>query len=129
MKLLSLVTIVAALFLSINLSAEEESYYSSCYGVDTSPFSFESCVNGNFRTANRDFNTYVRSCYSPDRNPFSYESCVNGNFRTLSTKVSGYLSHCYGVDSSPFSFESCVNRNFRELQRASNNEWIEDEEY
>lgn len=106
------------LILSIPLLAtDSEGFYTSCYGFERSPNSFESCVNSNFRYAGRDFGVFVGSCYGADYSPSSYESCVNSNFRTLDRASNSFLTACYGATYSPFSFESCVNSNFRSLNK------------
>ncbi len=117
--------------LSITASANEEvksiSYVSHCSNFATSgqpvSYSFSSCINNNFHSLGREFDSpvYTSYCSNIGRSvSFSFISCINNNFRTLARALDStvYISNCASYDSNRLSpsFVSCANNNFRRIQ-------------
>ncbi len=112
-----------------SLMAEDKVYLSNCYNYisDNDPvsFSYESCVNRNFRTSGREMNgLYLSTCINFDRNEVSssFTYCINSNFSSiaLNLKDRPYLLNCYNFSPKrlDISFINCVNRNFKIVGRA-----------
>ena len=84
-------------------------------------FSYENCVNRNFRQINWELELPHNHCvnYGNTVNPnFTY--CIERNFERIEREIdSFYLRWCqnYGPTLS-YIFQSCVNDNFRKIDRA-----------
>lgn len=88
-------------------------------------YSYESCVNRNFQTVERELENkvYMQYCSNfGDEVQYSYTSCINRNFRNIERELNVFLSFCsnFSRDELDYSFQSCVNRNFREISRELN---------
>ena len=111
------------IFVFLLSSSVQAIYLSPCYNYgDQVSFSFESCINRNFRDIDHalDRRVWPQHCFaSQGRADFSFVSCINRNFRYVENVLGRiYLEHCYNSNEQvTFGFESCVNRNFRSIER------------
>lgn len=102
--------------------ANQKAFFSYCSNFgDGVSFSFSSCVNRNFREAQRELGGFYSHCSNfGDEVSFSYISCIQSNFRSVERNADGslYLSYCSNFDRDRlgFSFVSCVNSNFRSIE-------------
>lgn len=95
--------------------------YCSHFGSGVS-YSFQSCINSNFSTVQRELGGYFSYCSNFGTEvDYGFTSCINQGFREavrlLENRV--YLSDCYNFDRKnlDFGFISCVNSNFSSIQR------------
>ncbi len=125
--MLSLICFGLSLTISANEELETSSYVSYCTNFATSgqpvSYSFSSCINRNFNSLGREFDSpvYTSYCSNIGRSvSFSFVSCINNNFRTLARALDRaiYLPNCASYDSNRLSpsFVSCANSNFRRIQ-------------
>jgi len=107
--------------------SSEKSYVSYCsnysYGNQAVSYAFSSCVNTNFNSLGRDFDTpiYISYCSNFGNTvSYSFVSCINNNFSRLARELnrSIYLPHCgnYNQNELSYSFISCANDNFRRIK-------------
>lgn len=101
-----------------------QSCYNHTFGNDAVSFSYQSCINSNFREIERNIDEPIFLSYCSnigDRVSFSFTSCINRNFSEVERKLGQpiFLSHCtnFSQDRLDFSYESCVRRNFSEVER------------
>lgn len=101
-----------------------QSCYNHTFGNEAVSFSYQSCLNSNFREIERNIDEpiFLQYCSNiGDRVSFSFTSCVNRNFREVERKLDQpvFLQHCsnFRPDTLDFSYESCVRRNFSEVER------------
>lgn len=127
--------ILSLLFLGFSVSiqaSEDKAYVSHCSnftsGNQAVSYSFSSCVNNNFNSLGRDFESPVYTSYCSNFGnsvSYSFISCINNNFSTLARALdrSIYISHCgnYSSDELSYSFVSCANNNFRRINQELNN--------
>lgn len=124
MKLLSLMVFF------ITFTANANLYLPACYnysnGGDAVSFSYQSCVNNNFRAIERavDGNQFFQYC-SNVGNQVSYffVNCIQNNFRKAEMALRDrnlFLQRCsnFRPDTLDFSFTSCVNSNWRRVEQA-----------
>ena len=120
--------LIAAFALLFSLSASANVYLQQCYNY-ASPnqpvsFSFQSCLNRNFREIDRAAGTFSQYCSNiGDTVSYSFTSCVRRNFSNVDYKYPQmYLQFCsnFGRDRMDYGYESCVNRNFRTVERELN---------
>ncbi|MAE59552.1 MAG: hypothetical protein CME69_11760 [Halobacteriovorax sp.] len=83
-------------------------------------FSYENCVNRNFREIRYQLNLRLDTCtnWGTQVNP-SYPYCIDRNFREIRREFPSYfMRSCtnYGPNLSWF-FQNCVNDNFRTAER------------
>ena len=117
--------LLAVLSLTILSSQAHAIYLSHCHNFTSShqavSYSYESCVNRNFREIEREFDNkvYLSHCMNfGDKVSYSFTSCINRNFRTVEIEMNNLLSHCtnFNDEELSYSFQSCVNRNYREVE-------------
>jgi len=121
-----LILALAVMLTSLNANAIFlQSCHNNSYGDDAVSFSYQSCVNRNFREIEREIDepVFLQHCSNyGDRVEYSFTSCINRNFRTIERKIKDpiFLSLCsnFNPDRLDFSFESCVNRNYRNIERS-----------
>lgn len=90
--------------------------YCSHFGTGVS-FSFQSCVNSNFSSVQRELGGFFNYCMNIGKEvSYSFTSCVNSGFREAQRQLGNnvWLQDCYNFnrDTLDFSFVSCVNSNF-----------------
>ncbi|MBT3586213.1 MAG: hypothetical protein HN509_15000 [Halobacteriovoraceae bacterium] len=101
------------------------SCYNTTFGDEAVSYSYESCLNRNFREIEREVDEimFLNRCSNFPRNMVSYSftSCLTRNFREIERKLGNsiFLNRCtsFRTDTLDFSFTSCVNRNFRTIER------------
>ncbi len=102
------------------ISLENCRNYTQTGGVS---FSYESCVNRNFREISYelDLNLYHCTNYSNQVDP-SFTSCINRNFQNVRRTANRlFLMNCYNYGTTlNYYFVSCTNRNFEEIQKYIN---------
>ena len=122
---MKIISILILAFLSLGtFSAEKNSVflsYCSNFGDGVS-YSFQSCVNSNFSTIQREVGGFFSYCSNFGQEvDYSFTSCVNQGFREAQRQLenSVYLQDCYNFDRKTldYSFISCVNSNFSSLAR------------
>lgn len=100
-------------------TAASAAYLPPCYNYeDKVSFSYQACINNNFREAGRELGIFPSYCANfGDTVNYSYLSCINNNFQDASRKLGAYYSSCYNYgDDLDQGFISCVNSNFRNLE-------------
>jgi hypothetical protein len=120
-----LIAVMAFVLVSTNAHAIFlQSCYNHTFGNDAVSFSYQSCINSNFREIERNIDEPIFLSYCSnigDRVSFSFTSCINRNFSEVERKLGQpiFLSHCtnFSQDRLDFSYESCVRRNFSEIER------------
>lgn len=101
-----------------------QSCFNNATGNDAVSYSYEACLNHNFREIERELpEFYGQHCsnFPRDRVNYFFTSCINSNFRSADRLLQGaFLMSCtnYNSDRLGYGFESCVNRNFREIEKA-----------
>lgn len=121
---------IIGLFLLVSTSASANLFLPSCYnyssGGDAVSFSYQACLNNNFRAIERavEDRQFFQYC-SNVGNQVSYffVSCVQNNFRKTKQALRNrnlFLQRCtnFNPDTLDFSFTSCVNSNWRSVERA-----------
>lgn len=99
-------------------SAASAAYMPPCYNYeDKVSFSYQACINNNFREAGRELNIIPSYCANyGDTVNYSYLSCVNNNFHQAGRILGAYYPSCYNYgDKLDSSFVNCVNNNFRNM--------------
>lgn len=115
----------------VSTSANANLFLPSCYnhigGTDAVSFSFQSCVNSNFRAIERELegSQFFMYCSNIGSDvSYSFISCVQSNFRSVERALrptNVFLNYCsnFSRDRLDFSFTSCVNSNWRSIERAT----------
>lgn len=87
-------------------------------------FSFQSCINRNFREIEYYLDTrfFFQQCHNFGTGvSFAYINCINRNFSEARRAVGGpiFLPRCsnFRSDMLEWQFMSCVNQNFRYVER------------
>jgi hypothetical protein len=107
-------------------------YLQSCFNnsVGNQPvsYSYQSCINANFRSVERELSRnggyiYLQHCSNiGDRVNYSFTSCINRNFRLVERKIFKpiFLGMCtnFNPERLDLSFENCVRSNYRNVERA-----------
>ncbi|MFT6069212.1 MAG: hypothetical protein ACJAT2_000311 [Bacteriovoracaceae bacterium] len=113
-----------------SFNANANLFLPSCYnhigGTDAVSFSYQSCINSNFRAIERELegNQFFSYCSNIGNDvSFSFISCVQRNFREVERALrptNVFLNYCsnFTRDRLDFSFTSCVNSNWRSVERA-----------
>ena len=120
MKKIIIISVVSIL-ISSSVFASPFIQHCSNTGSSGVSFSFEGCINNNFREIDREFGymLHLRFCDNiGDHVSSIFINCINDNFREIDREFNYtlYLSHCYNFgDNLSYSFENCVNRNFRDI--------------
>lgn len=97
--------------------------YCSNFGDGVS-YSYQSCVNSNFRTIEREFadeNLFLQYCTNfGDEVQFAFITCIQSNFRAIDRVIDQALMYCSNFDRTRlgYSFVSCSNGNFSTIERA-----------
>lgn len=98
--------------------------HNTSWGNDAVSFSYQSCLNRNFREIERATpgSLFLQHCSNfGSQVSYFFESCVNNNFRSIERAIDNpiFLSLCHNFsrDRLDFAFESCVNRNFSTVER------------
>lgn len=124
-------SILLTVFLVFSTTASANLFLPSCYnhigGNDAVSFSYQSCVNNNFRAIERELegSQFFQYCSNfGDDVSFSFISCVQRNFREVERALRPtniFLNYCsnFSRDRLDFSFTSCVNSNWRSVERAT----------
>lgn len=122
-------SLILSLLIFASSAANATLFLPSCYnyssGNDAVSFSYQSCVNNNFRAIDRalDGAQFFRYC-SNTGNQVSYffTSCIQNNFRTAERALQSrgiFLQMCsnFNPNTLDYSFTSCVNSNWRTIER------------
>lgn len=120
-----LIAVMAFVLVSTNAHAIFlQSCYNHSFGNRAVSYSYQYCINSNFREIERNIDEPIFFSYCSnigDRVNFSFISCINRNFNEIERKLDQpvFLQHCtnFRPDTLDFSFESCVRRNFSEVER------------
>lgn len=124
-----LIILIGLSLFSLNANAL---YLQSCYnntmGNQAVSYSYQSCINSNFRTVERELRNnggymYLQHCSNiGDLVNYSFTSCINRNFREVERKIAKpiFLGMCtnFNPETLDFSFENCVRSNYRNIERA-----------
>lgn len=114
-------------------TANANLFLPACYnyssGTDAVSYSYQSCVNNNFRAIDRATrgNTFFQYCSNlGNQVSYFFISCIQNNFREVERTLSDrnlFLQRCsnFRPDTLDFSFTSCVNSNWRSVERAFRN--------
>lgn len=123
-------TLILSLLIFVSTSANAALFLPSCYnyssGNDAVSFSYQSCVNNNFRAIDRALEgvQFFQYCSNMgDRVSYTFTSCVQSNFRAAERALrerNVYLQMCsnFNPNTLDYSFTSCVNSNWRSVERA-----------
>jgi len=121
-KLILALALVFSGAVSANIYLENCSAFST--PMDPVPYSFQSCINRNFRKVDRALNTFSSFCSNIGGGvSYSFTACVQRNFSSVDLKLPAmYLEYCsnFSRDRLDFSYVSCINRNYRKIATALN---------
>jgi hypothetical protein len=123
-----LIIAIGLTLISLNANAL---YLQNCYnhtsGNQAVSYSYQSCVNRNFRTIEREVrrrgeHVFLRNCSNiGNLVSYSFTSCINNNFRSVERVIRKpiFLNMCtnFNPQRLGYSFESCVTSNNRNLER------------
>jgi hypothetical protein len=98
--------------------------YNHTLGNDAVSYSYQSCINSNFREIERSLDEFIFLAHCSnfgDRVNYAFTSCINRNFNEIERQLNQpvFLPYCsnFRPETLDFSFESCVRRNFYEIER------------
>lgn len=120
--------LILAMAISLTSFSANAIFLQQCFnhvsGNQAVSYSYQSCINRNFREIERNIETpvFLQHCSNyGTRVDYFFTSCINRNFKEIEREINEpiFLNFCtnFTPDRLDFSYTSCVNRNYRALER------------
>ncbi len=96
---------------------------------DAVSYSYQFCINNNFRTIERavENRIFLQYCSNLGQGvDSSFIGCINRNFKEVQRELNRskplFLNHCFNSSFNQlnYSFETCVRSNYRNIEREFN---------